>query len=88
MYSPTAMVDQLFTLTSYFYPSFVDAFNPDYWKYPKFGKAKYLEVEQNSGELMIIPTGWFHQVGCGFYSGQTGTPILSFCLLFEIYINI
>lgn len=41
--------------------SLVDAFHTDYWKYPKFRKAEYFEVEQNSGELMIIPTGWFHQ---------------------------
>ncbi|KAL4221834.1 hypothetical protein ACF0H5_020088 [Mactra antiquata] len=43
------------------YDSEVDAFEIDVWKYPKFRKAEYLEVEQNSGELLIIPSGWFHQ---------------------------
>ena len=40
----------------------VDAFNPNYKKYPKFRKAQYIEVEQFRGELLIIPTGWYHQV--------------------------
>lgn len=39
----------------------VDAFNPDYKKFPKFRKAQYIEVEQFRGELLIIPTGWYHQ---------------------------
>lgn len=39
----------------------MDAFEPDYWKFPKFRKAEYIEVEQNSGEMLIIPSGWFHQ---------------------------
>lgn len=40
----------------------LDAFDIDYRQYPKFQKAEYLEVEQNSGELLVVPTGWFHQV--------------------------
>ena len=40
----------------------VDSFNPNYKKYPKFRKAEYIEVEQFRGELLIIPTGWYHQV--------------------------
>ncbi|XP_053378577.1 uncharacterized protein LOC123527402 [Mercenaria mercenaria] len=43
------------------YDSIIDAFDPDYWKFPKFRKAEYLEVEQNSGEMLIIPSGWYHQ---------------------------
>ncbi|XP_060579895.1 uncharacterized protein LOC132736717 isoform X2 [Ruditapes philippinarum] len=43
------------------YDSIVDAFEPDYWKFPKFRKVHYLEVEQNSGEMLIIPSGWYHQ---------------------------
>nr|KAG5688492.1 hypothetical protein BaRGS_007136 [Batillaria attramentaria] len=26
-----------------------------------FQSAKYIEVEQKAGELLIIPTGWYHQ---------------------------
>ncbi|XP_076452015.1 uncharacterized protein LOC143287696 [Babylonia areolata] len=29
--------------------------------YPLFSSAKYIEVTQKAGELLIIPTGWFHQ---------------------------
>jgi len=31
-------------------------------QFPLINKASYLEVDQLAGELMIIPTGWFHQV--------------------------
>ncbi|EDO47823.1 predicted protein [Nematostella vectensis] len=39
----------------------VDAFAPDLEKFPLFLKAKALSFTQNAGELLIIPTGWFHQ---------------------------
>ena len=54
------------TLHSYrnfsFLYSMVDAFDPDYWKFPKYRKAEYIDVEQNSGEMLVIPSGWYHQV--------------------------
>ena len=40
----------------------MDAFDPDFDVYPLFAKAKYIEFEQLPGELLMIPTGWFHQV--------------------------
>jgi hypothetical protein len=40
----------------------IDAYNPDLKKYPKFSKARGMSFEQNPGELLIIPPGWFHQV--------------------------
>lgn len=40
----------------------LDAFDPDLKHYPKFGWAQYLETELLPGEMLIIPTGWFHQV--------------------------
>ncbi|GAB1609539.1 F-box protein At1g78280-like [Argonauta hians] len=43
------------------YNSKVDAFSPDFEKYPMFRAAKSIEFEQKSGELLIIPTGWYHQ---------------------------
>ncbi|XP_033107148.1 HSPB1-associated protein 1-like, partial [Anneissia japonica] len=39
----------------------VDAFNPDLKTYPLFRHAKAIEFDQKPGELLIIPTGWFHQ---------------------------
>jgi len=45
--------------------SVVDAFEVDYGeRYPLAAKASYLEFDQLPGDLLIIPTGWFHQV-CG-----------------------
>ena len=43
--------------------SAVDSFEVDFQqRYPLTGKAKYLEVDQLPGDLLVIPTGWFHQV--------------------------
>ncbi|XP_033118154.1 F-box protein At1g78280-like [Anneissia japonica] len=55
--------DQLsgFPLSCYKYNSPVDAFNPDLKTYPMFRHAKAIEFDQKPGELLIIPTGWFHQ---------------------------
>lgn len=39
----------------------IDAYNPDYKKYPKFRQAKAISFTQEAGDLFIIPTGWFHQ---------------------------
>lgn len=45
------------------YNSPVDAFAPEseLQQFPLFKSAKYIEVEQKAGELLFIPTGWFHQ---------------------------
>lgn len=40
----------------------MDAYNPDYKQYPKFQQARAISFTQEAGELLIIPTGWFHQV--------------------------
>jgi hypothetical protein len=45
-----------------FHYSPIDAYNPDLKKYPQFSKAQGMSFEQNPGELLIIPPGWFHQV--------------------------
>lgn len=43
------------------YNSPIDAFNPDYKQYPKFRRAQAISFTQQAGDLLIIPTGWFHQ---------------------------
>jgi len=50
-----------FPLNCYKYNSAVDSFEPNTCKHPNFTKSRYLEFEQLPGELLIIPTGWFHQ---------------------------
>ena len=40
----------------------VDAFDPDLKTFPRFYRAQYIETELYPGEMLIIPTGWFHQV--------------------------
>lgn len=43
------------------YNSPMDAFNPDYKRFPEFRKARAISFTQEAGEILIIPTGWFHQ---------------------------
>ena len=40
----------------------IDAFDPDLKIYKKFSEARALEFDQLPGEMLLIPTGWFHQV--------------------------
>ncbi len=40
----------------------IDAFDPDLKMYKKFADAHALEFDQLPGEMLLIPTGWFHQV--------------------------
>ncbi|KAK2143061.1 hypothetical protein LSH36_881g00016 [Paralvinella palmiformis] len=50
-----------FPLNCYKYNSVVDAFDPDLTKYPRFKKAVSIVFEQLPGEILFIPSGWFHQ---------------------------
>ncbi|XP_064641913.1 uncharacterized protein LOC135496484 [Lineus longissimus] len=51
-----------FPLDCFKYNSPVDAFDPEsVAKYPKFKNTKAIMFDQHPGELLIIPTGWFHQ---------------------------
>jgi len=43
------------------YNSKVDTYEPDYRRFPEFKKAAALEFDQMPGEILLIPTGWFHQ---------------------------
>ena len=51
-----------FPLDCYKYNSPIDGYDPDLHDYPLFSKAKPLVFDQLPGELLLIPTGWFHQV--------------------------
>jgi histone arginine demethylase JMJD6 len=46
----------------YVYYGEVDAFYPDLEKYPLFNKARPLICWQNPGEILFMPSGWWHQV--------------------------
>lgn len=41
-------------------PCMADPLNPDLMRHPEFSKAQCFEVEINPGDLLIIPSGWFH----------------------------
>ncbi|MFN7412601.1 MAG: cupin-like domain-containing protein [Dolichospermum sp.] len=40
----------------------VDCENPDYNKHPLFEEVKIIEVVLEPGEIIFVPTGWWHQV--------------------------
>ena len=54
----------------------VDSRTPDYDRYPLFKKVKKLQVDLNHGDLLFIPSGWWHDV-----SGLSPSIAVScFCL--------
>jgi len=62
---------RMFWLHEWF--SFVDTFEMDYeQRYPLMAKASYVEFDQLPGDLLIIPTGWFHQVCIVSFVCNTG----------------
>ncbi|KAJ0171473.1 hypothetical protein K1T71_013023 [Dendrolimus kikuchii] len=40
----------------------VDPLNPDYTKYPEFGKAHVFKVRVKKGDCLYLPSLWFHHV--------------------------
>ncbi|XP_077978320.1 uncharacterized protein LOC144433821 isoform X2 [Glandiceps talaboti] len=50
-----------FPLDCYKYNSPIDTHDVDWKKYPKFKDARAIEFDQYPGEILLIPTGWFHQ---------------------------
>lgn len=47
--------------TPLLYDGEVDAFRPDLDRFPRFALARPLEVEVGPGELLFIPSRWWHQ---------------------------
>ena len=41
------------------YTSPVDAFMPDYSRYPQFAHARPYIAEQRAGDVLITPPGWY-----------------------------
>ena len=44
------------------YEGSVDAFNPNFYKYPLFKEIESITIEQNPGNIIYTPPGWWHQV--------------------------
>lgn len=49
-------------------PCRVDASAPDVSRFPRFADARFVEVTIGPGDLLVIPTGWFH---CVWVTGAT-----------------
>jgi hypothetical protein len=43
-------------------PCCVDAAQPDFKRFPNFAQARPIEVMIEPGDLLVIPTGWYHCV--------------------------
>ncbi|MBD2559791.1 MULTISPECIES: cupin-like domain-containing protein [Nostoc] len=48
--------------TEFLYNGKVDVFNPDLEKFPLYAKVKPVETILEPGEILYIPTRWWHQV--------------------------
>jgi histone arginine demethylase JMJD6 len=55
----------------YIYNGAVDPFAPNYDKYPYFKKAKPIVCIQKPGEVVFVPSGWWHCV----YNDEPGVSI-------------
>lgn len=47
---------------TYYQQCWVDPDNPDFLRFPKFAQAIPISIDLNPGEILYIPTGWFHCV--------------------------
>lgn len=63
LFSP-AEHERLYAMPSFnFYqPCCVDAGRPDLERFPDFARARYVDVVVGPGDLLIVPTGWYHCV--------------------------
>ena len=39
----------------------IDTFNPDYYRFPRFKKAKCIQTIMNPGDVLYYPTNYWHQ---------------------------
>src|SRR2546428_7400529 len=44
------------------YNGAVDAFRPDFRKFPRFAEVAYLQCVQEPGDIVFTPHGWWHQI--------------------------
>jgi hypothetical protein len=63
LYSP-AQENNVYALDAFntFRPCRVDAATPDLARFPRFAAARGVDAVLESGDLLVIPTGWFHCV--------------------------
>jgi hypothetical protein len=47
---------------NHYQPCLVDAAHPDLTRFPLFAQARALDVVIGPGDLLIVPTGWYHCV--------------------------
>jgi lysine-specific demethylase 8 len=62
-------------------PSTVNLFEPDYERFPHFGRATPIEFILEPGDTLYLPTGWSHQiesldvtVSVNFFFGKKESP--------------
>lgn len=63
LFSPVER-DRLYAMPAFnFYqPCLVDVARPDFARFPEFAQARYVDVVIGPGDLLIVPTGWYHCV--------------------------
>lgn len=63
LYAPSQR-DLLYPIDGFntYQPCCVDAAQPDLERFPRFAQARPIEVTLEPGDLLVIPTGWYHCV--------------------------